>query len=103
MDIRKNDEVAVIRGDDRGKRGKVNRVIPKDERVLVTGVNMVKRHMKPRPNVRQAGIIEREAPVHISNVMLVCAKCHKPTRVGHLVLESKSRVRFCKKCREVID
>jgi large subunit ribosomal protein L24 len=103
MRIRRNDEVLVIAGDDRGKKGKVHRSFPRENRVLVEGVNMVKRHMKPRGNIRQAGIIEREAPIDISKVMLVCTKCHKPTRVASRILDDKSRVRVCEKCREVID
>ncbi len=103
MNIRKNDEVLVMTGDDRGKRGKVHHSFPRENRVLVEGINMVKRHMKPRANIRQAGIIEREAPIDASNVMLVCTKCHKPTRVEFRVLEDKSSVRVCKNCHEVID
>ena len=103
MNIRKNDEVLVITGDDQGKRGKVHRAFPRENRVLVEGINMVKRHMKPRANIRQAGIIERESPIDIYNVMLICTKCHKPTRVGFRILEDKSRVRVCKNCNEVID
>jgi len=103
MNIRKNDEVLVMRGDDRGKRGKVHRCIPGENRLVVEGVNMEKRHMKPRGNIRQAGIIEREAPIDASNVRLVCTKCHNPTRVGFRILGDKSRVRVCKKCGEVID
>ena len=103
MKIRKNDEVLVIRGDDRGKRGKVHRSFPRDERILVEGVNFVKRHMRPRPNVKQAGIVEREAPIHVSSVMLLCSKCHRPTRVGFRILEDGSKVRSCRRCGEVID
>ena len=103
MYIRKNDEVLIIRGDDRGKKGKVHRCIPRENRLLVEGVNMRKRHMKPRPNIRQAGIIELEAPIHISKVMLLCSKCHKPTRVGYRILDNGSKVRECKECGEVID
>ena len=103
MKIRVNDEVVVLGGDDRGKRGKVHRSFPREGRLLVEGVNVEKRHMKARANIRQAGIIEREAPVSVSKVMLVCSKCHQPTRVGFRVLEDKSKVRVCKKCREVID
>ena len=103
MNIRKGDEVMVIRGDDRGKRGKVHRCIPRENRLVVEGVNMEKRHMKPRGNIRQAGIIEREAPIDISKVMLVCTKCHKPTQAGFGILGDGSRVRVCKKCGEVID
>ena len=103
MKIRRNDEVLVITGDDRGKKGKVHRYYPREDRLVVEGVNMVKRHMKPRGNIRQAGIIEREAPIHISDVMLICTKCNKPTRVGFRILEDKSKVRVCSKCHEVID
>lgn len=103
MHIRKNDEVVVIRGDDQGKRGKVHRTLSEKNSVLVEGVNMTKRHMKPRANIRQAGIIEREAPINVSNVMLICSKCSKPTRVGYRLLEDKSKVRICKQCHEVID
>jgi large subunit ribosomal protein L24 len=100
--IRKNDTVLVIRGKDRGKKGKVKFVYPVEERVLVDGVNMIKRHSKARGKVRQAGIIELEAPVHISKVMLVCNKCTQPTRVGFRFLEGE-KVRVCSSCHEVID
>lgn len=103
MKIRRDDEVLVITGDDRGKKGKVRRYYPREDRLVVEGVNMVKRHMKPRANIRQAGIIEREAPIHVLDVMLICTKCDKPTRVGFLTLDDKTRVRVCKKCHEVID
>lgn len=102
MKIRKNDTVLVIRGKDRGKKGKVKFVYPVEERVLVDGVNMIKRHSKARAKVRQAGIIELEAPVHISKVMLVCNKCTQPTRVGFRFLEGE-KVRVCSSCHEVID
>jgi large subunit ribosomal protein L24 len=103
MKIRRNDNVLVIAGKDRGKKGKVHRLYPKEERALVDGVNRIKRHMKPRGGARQAGIIEREAPVPISKLMLVCSKCNQPTRVGFRFLEDGSKVRVCKKCKEVID
>jgi len=103
MNIRKGDEVLVIRGDDRGKRGKVHRAIPRENKVLVEGVNVRKRHMKPRGNIKQAGIIEREAPVDVSKVMLVCSKCSKATRVGLHILEDGTKVRMCKTCHEVMD
>ncbi len=102
MKIRKNDTVLVIRGKDRGKKGKVKFVYPVEERVLVDGVNMIKRHSKAGGKVRQAGIIELEAPVHISKVMLVCNKCTQPTRVGFRFLEGE-KVRVCSSCHEVID
>jgi len=103
MNIRKGDEVLVISGDDRGKKGKVHRSIPEKGRVVVEGVRMEKRHMKPRGNIRQAGIIEREAAIPVSKVMLVCSKCHQPTRVAFRVLDDGSKVRVCKQCNEVID
>jgi len=101
--IRKGDTVLVIGGKDRGKKGKVRLVFPKDERLIVEGINMVKKHSRARGMVRQAGIIEREAPLHISKVMLVCTKCNRLTRVGFRFLEDGKRVRFCRSCQEVID
>lgn len=103
MRIKKNDSVLVISGKNRGKRGKVHRVLPTESRVLVESVNIVKRHAKPRGVARQAGIIEQEAPIHISNVKLICTKCDKPTRVGFSALETGVKVRVCRSCGEVID
>ncbi len=103
MKIRRNDTVLVICGKDRGKRGKVRRAVPKDERVVVEGLNMIKRHSRARRSARQAGIIELEAPMHVSNVMIVCAKCKKPTRVGFKFLEDGRKVRYCRTCEEPID
>lgn len=80
MKIRKNDSVVITTGKDKGKSGKVRRVFPKDGRVIVEGFNMIKRHSRARRAVRQAGIIELEAPIHQSNVMLICNKCGKPTQ-----------------------
>lgn len=103
MNVRKGDEVVVISGDDRGKKGKVHRSIPAEGRILVEGINMGKRHMKPRGNIKQAGIIERESPINVSKVMLVCTKCHERTRVGYRVIADGSKARVCKQCNEVID
>ncbi|MDY6893714.1 MAG: 50S ribosomal protein L24 [Chloroflexota bacterium] len=103
MYIRKSDEVLVIAGDDRGKKGKVHGVFPREQRILVEGVNMSKRHMKAQRNIRQTGVIERESPIHVSNVMLICPKCNKSTTAGFRALKDKSKVRVCKRCREVID
>ena len=103
MKIRKNDTVLVITGKDKGKKGKVRFAYPKKERVLVEGINFIKRHMRATGQVRQAGIIEREAPVHVSNVMLLCNKCNHPTRVGFHYLEDGRKVRTCRSCGEVID
>lgn len=103
MDIRKNDNVLVIAGKDRGKRGRVRFAYPKKERLLVEGINFVKKHSRAKGAVRQAGIIEREAPIHISDVMLVCNKCNKPARVGSRFLTDGRKVRFCRSCGEVVD
>jgi large subunit ribosomal protein L24 len=103
MKIRKNDTVTVIAGKDSGKKGKVRRVLPKEDRVIVEGLNMIKRHSRARRAARQAGIIELESPIHISNVMLLCNKCGKATRVGFRVLADGKKVRICRSCKEVID
>jgi large subunit ribosomal protein L24 len=103
MKIRKNDTVLVITGKDRGKKGKVRFAYPKDERVVVESVNFIKRHARATGQARQAGIIEREAPIHISNLILVCNKCNRPTRIGFRFLEDGKKVRLCKSCHEVID
>ena len=103
MKIRKNDTVQVATGKDKGKKGKVRFAYPKDEKVIVEGINYIKRHTRARGHVRQAGIIELEAPIHISNLMLLCNKCNKPTRVGFSFLEDGKKVRICRSCREVID
>ncbi len=103
MKIRKDDNVVVITGEEKGKRGRVQRAYPKENRIVVEGANIIKRHMKARGRVRQAGIIEREAPIHISNAMLICTKCGEPTRVGFHFLEDGKKSRICKKCHELID
>jgi large subunit ribosomal protein L24 len=103
MKIRKNDTVLVIAGKDKGKKGKVRFAYPKKERILVDGVNFIKRHTRARGDVRQAGIIEREAPIDVSNVMLLCSKCNHPTRIGYRFLEDGRKVRVCRSCHEVID
>lgn len=101
--IRKNDEVMVMVGRDRGRKGKVLRANPDESWIIVEGVNMIKRHMKPTRAVRQAGIVEKEARVQVSDVRLICRKCNRPVRVGFGFLDDGSKVRVCKKCREVID
>ncbi len=103
MKIRKNDNVMVLAGKDKGKKGKVRLVYQDNERVMVEGVNMIKRHARAKKQARQAGIIEREAPINVSNVMLVCGKCSKSVRIGSRTLEDGKRVRYCKSCGEVID
>ncbi len=101
--IKKNDSVMIIAGKDKGKSGKVLRVVPKKDGVVVEKLNMIKRHMKPGAHSRQGGILEKEAPINISNVMLICSKCTDPTRVGYKILDDGRKVRYCKKCNEVID
>jgi large subunit ribosomal protein L24 len=103
MNIKKNDNVVVVAGKDKGKKGRVRFVYPKKNRILVEGVNFIKMHSRARAQVRQAGIVEREAPINISNVMLVCSRCNKPVRVGFRKLEDGRKVRICRSCSEVID
>ena len=103
MKIRKDDTVVVVTGKDRGRKGKVRFAYPEDGRLLVEGVNFIKRHTRARGQVKQAGIIEREAPIHISNVRLLCSKCNHPTHIGSRFLEDGKKVRFCRSCGEVID
>ena len=102
--IKKNDNVLVIAGRDRGKRGRVLRVIPVKRRVIVEGVNFIKRHTRanPQKNVK-GGIVQREASLSVANVQLVCPECSKPTRVGRQRLDDGRRVRVCVKCKGVVD
>lgn len=102
MNIKKGDTVQVMTGKDAGKKGKVIRTLPKAGKVVVEGLNRVKRHQKPSRTVPQGGIINIEAPLNVSNVMLVCSKCNRPTRVGKAFLETE-KARQCKKCGEIID
>lgn len=103
MHVRKGDLVKVLAGKDKGKQGKVIRGIPKENRVVVEKINLVKRHQKPTQMNMEGGIITKEAPIHVSNVMLVCNACKKPTRVGHKFLEDGKKVRVCKHCGATID
>ncbi|MGB2717563.1 MAG: 50S ribosomal protein L24 [Vicinamibacterales bacterium] len=102
--IRKNDNVVVTTGKDRGKRGRVLKVLPEKNRVVVEGVNFIKRHTKPNPqrNIK-GGLVEREAALHASNVQLVCPECGKPTRLGRKILGDGRKVRICRKCEGVVD
>jgi large subunit ribosomal protein L24 len=101
--IRKNDLVKVISGKEKGKSGKVLRVFSKQDRVIVEKVNFVKRHSKPTGRTRQGGIIEKEAPIHISNVLLLCPKCNQGVRSGKRFLEDGKKTLVCKKCGELIE
>ena len=101
--LRKNDNVVVTTGRDSGKKGRVLKVIPGKNRVIVEGVNIIKRHTRPNPqrNIK-GGIVEREGAVHASNVQLVCPECGKMTRIGHRV-DGDRKVRICRKCEGVVD
>ncbi len=101
--IQKGDNVEVISGKNRGKRGKVLKVQPKDNRVIIEGVNILHHHMKPTQDMPQGGIVENEGPIHISNVQLVCPRCDEKVRVGIDHLDDGTKVRVCKKCSEDVD
>lgn len=103
LKIKKGDTVLVLAGKNKGDKGKVLQVIPATRRVIVEGINLVKRHTRATPKVPQGGIVTKEAPIHVSNVMLVCTKCGKPTRTGVKILADGKKVRVCKRCEEVID
>ena len=103
MKIKKNDTVLVISGKDKGKKGKVRFAYPDTQKVMVEGVNMVKKHAKARAQVKQAGIIEREASIAAADVMLLCSKCNKPARIGIRILQDGRKARFCRACGEVVE
>jgi large subunit ribosomal protein L24 len=103
LGIKKEDIIIVIAGADTGKRGRVLDVHPAKDRLVIEGIHIIKKHMKPNNTYKQGGIIEKEAPIRLSNVMLVCSKCDKPTRIGHKILENGVKVRTCNKCGEVTD
>ncbi len=103
MGIKKGDTAMVITGKEKGKKGRVIAVIPSKQRLKIEGLNIIKRHMKPSRQYTQGGIIEKEGTIHISNIMLVCPKCNKPTRIANQLLSDQKKVRACKKCKEVID
>ncbi|MBW1856314.1 MAG: 50S ribosomal protein L24 [Thermodesulfobacteriota bacterium] len=103
LHIKKNDQVKVIAGKEKGKTGKILTVMPKKGCVIIEKVNFVKRHTRPSGQARQGGILEKEAPIHISNVMVVCNKCNSPVRVGQKALEDGKKARYCKKCGELLD
>jgi large subunit ribosomal protein L24 len=103
MKIKKNDTVVVIAGNDKDARGRVKKVFPATGRVIVEGVNFIKRHTKPRKQGDKSGILEMEAPVHHSNLQVVCAKCNKGIRIGVRILADGHKVRVCKSCGEMLD
>jgi large subunit ribosomal protein L24 len=101
--IKRDDRVMVIAGSEKGKIGKVLKVYPKKDRAVVERVNMIKRHSRPSTAAPQGGIIEKEGPINICNLKVVCGKCSEPTRTGVKTLEDGQRVRVCKSCGEMID
>ena len=97
--IKKGDEVLVIAGKDKGKKGKVEKVILKKGKVVVAGINILKKHVKPSPKNPAGGIIEFAAPLDVSNVILLCPRCHKPTRIGYKITKDGEKIRVCQKCQ----
>lgn len=100
--IKKNDIAYVLAGKDRGKTGKVFRVMPKAERALVEGINYVKKHARKTKADQQGGIVQKESPIHLSNISLYCKTCSKPARIGINLLADGTRSRYCKRCKEAI-
>ncbi len=103
LNLKKEDTILVLTGKEKGKKGRVLRIDREKNRVVAEQINIIKKHMKPNRQHTQGGIIDMEAPIHISNVMLICTRCSKPTRIGNVKLESGKKVRVCKKCKEVMD
>ena len=108
MNIKKGDTVLIIAGKDKGKQGTVSRALPQVSKVIVEGLNIAKKHIRPQGQTRQGGIIEKAMPIHVSNTMLICTECGEPTRVGHdrrpMGTDQKIRsVRVCKKCHKIIE
>lgn len=102
MKIKKGDNVLIIAGKDRGKRGTVEKVIPKIGKIIVSGVNVAKHHLKPSRKNPHGGIMDKLAPVEASNAIVICPRCGKPTKAGYQITESK-KIRICRKCKESLD
>ena len=103
MKLHTNDNVIVIKGRDRGNQGHISQIMHQDNKVMVEGVNVVSRHTKATGGVRQGGIVQKEMPMRVCNVMLVCPDCAKPTKIGYRFLADGSKARVCKRCEEVIE
>jgi large subunit ribosomal protein L24 len=103
VQIRKSDSVMVIGGKERGKTGKILRVVPDKDAVIIERVNLVKRHTRPRGPQQPGGIVEKEAAIHASNVMIMCDKCNAPVRIGRKTLGDGKKVRICRRCGEALD
>jgi large subunit ribosomal protein L24 len=102
MKIKKGDKVKIIAGKDKGKEGKILQVLFDKNRVIVEGLNLLVKHVRPKRAGEKGQRIQMPAPLNISNVMLICPKCNKPTKIGHKILEDKKKVRICKKCKEIM-
>jgi large subunit ribosomal protein L24 len=103
MQIKKNDTVLVNTGKEKGKRGRVIAVYPAENRLLVEKLNMIKRHTRPNQQLKQGGIMEKESPISVSNVRLICSKCDKPTTITRKAFEGDKRSRVCTNCNEILD
>ena len=103
MHIRKNDSVMVIAGRERGKTGKVLRVLPDEDRAVIERVNLIKRHTRPKGPQQPGGIVEKEASIHASNLMVMCDKCNAPVRIGRKILTDGKKIRICRRCGEALD
>ncbi len=101
--LKKNDQVEVIAGKDKGRVGKVLKVLPDENKAVVERVNMVKRHTKAKEMNQQGQIVEKEAPIHVSNLQLICPECTKTGRIGRKILDDGAKIRFCKSCGESIE
>lgn len=102
MKIRRNDVVYILAGKDKGKKGKVLKVFPAESHVIVEGINFIKRHQRKTREDQPGGIVQMEAPIHISNIAVFCSKCQRPTRVGFTTLADGTKSRFCKRCEELV-
>lgn len=100
--VRKNDTVVVIAGKEKGKRGRILKIHPSENRVFVEKVNFIKRHQRPTQKQRKGGIIEKEGPIDLSKVMVYCKKCDRPTKIGMITLEDGKKQRFCRRCKETL-
>jgi len=103
LHIKKNDLVMVTEGKEKGKSGRVLKVVPEKKKVIIEKINFIKRHTRPHGQQRRGGILEKEAPLHLSNVMLLCEKCNKPVRIRHRMVEGNKKARVCQKCGESFD
>jgi large subunit ribosomal protein L24 len=103
VQVRKNDSVMVIAGKERGKTGKILRVLPDKGAVLIERINLIKRHSRPRGPQQPGGIVEKEAPMEASNIMIMCDKCNAPVRIGRKILADGEKIRVCRRCGEALD